>query len=460
MKMTRSLAALLGEDEPTPPAPDQVEERFQIVQRLNGRHAFIAGKGVLREADDGSFTIETVRQFHDWYANDCVWSKLPNGADKSTPVSQIWMQSTERRQYDSIAFDPRSKSPDVYNLWRGFDKHPRGEQTCERLLDHIFENVARGDQAHYDWILGWMAHIIQHPDEKPGTALVLKGGIGVGKTSVGEHLGALMSRHYATVSTPRQLTGQFNSHMAHALLVQLEESFWSGDKIAENALKHLITGPSYNLEKKGHDVIQLRSFHRYFITSNEKWTVPARHDERRYAIFHVGTARQKDGDYFEAMKREMLDGGYRDLLRRLRRFDLSSVDVRTIPQTKALAAEKITGLKGVAAWWHEVLKEGELATEQQGTRLFTEPKEWRSESICVRSDDLRDEYKTWLSGRRHHGDLPTADAFGRDLHDMCDSITKERRREGGKRPYFYELPKLAKCRAEFEKWLDSKVDWA
>lgn len=459
MNGRRSLAELLGDAPANSNESEEFEQRYEIVRRLNRRHAFIAGKGVIREDGAGGFAIETVRQFHDWYANDGIWTKTASGADKFTSAAQVWMQSPERRQFDAIVFDPSDESRGCYNLWRGFTKHERGAETCDRFLDHLFENVARGNEAHYDWILGWMAHIIQHPGEKPGTALVLKGAPGVGKSSVGEHLGALVSRHYVKVSTPRGLLGQFNAHLASALLVHIEEGFWAGDKAAEGDLKEKITGPTINLEKKGQDVISLASYHRYLVTSNERWTVPARHDERRYAVFHVGAGRAKDGDYFAAMSREMKAGGYRDLLRRLDRFDLSRVDVRTIPQTEALSVEKITGLKGVAAWWHEVLAEGALPADAW-ERFNATPCDWREGPVKVRTDDVRNAFEIWMRGRRHHGDLPTADSFGRELKEMCPSIERtNQRRVGSERVRFYKIQSLRQCRLEFERWLDSGVQW-
>lgn len=459
MSVRRSLAELLGDAPANSNDSDEIEQRHEIVRRLNKRHAFIPGKGIIREDGAGGFMLLAPRQFHDWSANKGEWTKTATGADKFTPHSQIWMQSEHRREFDSIVFDPTGESRGCYNLWRGFTKHERGAETCDRFLDHLYENVARGNDAHYDWILGWMAHMIQQPGEKPGTALVLKGAPGVGKSSVGEHTGALVARHYAKVSTPRGLVGQFNAHLASALLVHLEESFWSGDKIAENDLKEKITGPTFNLEKKGHDVIQLASFHRYLITSNERWSVPARHDERRYAVFHVGDGRAKDGDYFGAMAREMKAGGYRDLLRRLERYDLSRVDVRTIPQTKALAAEKITGLRGFGAWWHEVLSEG-VAPGAEAEQFDGPAPDWSERALTVRTEDLRESLEVWMRGRRHHGDLPTLEMFGRDLRELCPGAKRVQRRVKGKHVRFYALPALATSRAEFEQWLDSKVDWS
>ena len=456
--MSRSIEDLLGPDPDDIDTLD-VEERAEIVERLNRTHAFVAGKGVIREDGQGGFQIESVHQFYDWYSNDGVWSKSKTGADIFTSAAKIWMQSLSRRQYQRIILDPRGKTSGAYNLWKGFSFEPSGKGDCGLFLDHLLDNVCDGDRALYRWLVGWMAHLVQRPWEKPGTAVVFKGKPGVGKTIIGKTLGALIARHYVTVSTPRGLMGQFNAHLGAALLVQVEEGFWAGDKAAESDLRHKITGETFNLEKKGQDVIELPSFHRYLITSNERWTVPAQHDERRYAIFSVSDAHIKDVVYFGALEDQLKAGGYRALMRHLLDFDLSRVSVRNIPHTEALAAEKITGLRGIRAWWHEVLAEGQLPCEQV-TRFNIEPKDWSEHGVSVRADDLRRANEVWLRGRRHHGDVLTVEMFGRELRDMCPSAKRIQRRDGGQKPYFYDLPPLTECRRELEIWLGSEVDWS
>jgi len=452
----RSLEDILGIEPDL--APHEIEEQAAIVARINETHAFVYGKGVIRENADGTISIESVREFADWFANDGVWSRTSRGGDVFTSAAKIWMQSPDRRQYTGIVMDPRGRSPGAYNLWKGFSYKPSRNGSCERYLDHIHDHVCRGNGPRFDWVIGWMAHAIQRPWEKPGTAIVMKGTQGAGKSIVAQEFGALMHRHYTTVYTPRGLTGQFNAHMATALLVQIEEAFWAGDKSAEGALKHLITGPKIQLEKKGVDAIELPSFHRYMMTSNERWTVPARHDERRYCVLDVSDARARDSDYFGAIAREMEDGGRRALMGYLLDFDLSRVDVRTIPQTEALAIEKLAGLRGIQAWWHEVLAAGVIPCE--GRERFDQPRpDWREQGVSVRADELRSALDVWLRGRRHHGDILTAELFGRELRDMCPGMKRTQRREGAARIWFYDLPTLHGCRVEFTQWLGSKVEW-
>ena len=55
------------------------------------------------------------------------------------------------------------------------------------------------------------------------------------------YVGALFPAHHVTVAQPSELTGNFNAHLQNALLIQVEEGFWAGDKSAEGTPKNLVT---------------------------------------------------------------------------------------------------------------------------------------------------------------------------------------------------------------------------
>ena len=85
---------------------------------------------------------------------------------------------------------------------------------------------------------GQILFLVQRPGERPGTAVVLRGGQGVGKTIVGQIVGHLLDpAHYVLVTQQRHLTGTFNKHLMSRLLVQVEEAFWAGDRQTRGTLK-------------------------------------------------------------------------------------------------------------------------------------------------------------------------------------------------------------------------------
>ena len=148
--------------------------------------------------------------------------------------------------FRSVAFVPGRKArPGWYNLWRGFAVEPlrAGERApaewkaaVDMWLEHAYENICQGNRQLFQWLIGWVAHIIQKPWEKPQTALVLRGGKGTGKNAWIERVIKLLGVHGLVAADRRYLVGNFNAHLERLLAFVLDEAFWSGDKAIEGIL--------------------------------------------------------------------------------------------------------------------------------------------------------------------------------------------------------------------------------
>jgi hypothetical protein len=187
--------------------------------------------------------------------------------------------------------------------------------------------------------------------------------MGSGKSKLGEVFGSLISSHYFQIDTGRYVTGQFNSHMAHCLLLQADEAVWAGDKSAEGRLKGLITSEHQMVESKGVDPVRMPNYVRCIMTSNEGWVVPAGKDERRFCVLDVHPRCAQNHQYFGEMEEELKNGGRARLLFDLQRFDLSILNLRRIPKTKALLDQKIRSLDSVETYWFGRLWEGTTLSE-------------------------------------------------------------------------------------------------
>jgi hypothetical protein len=208
------------------------------VARLNEQYALVIvgdKTAVLKTTDDG-IKFLTLSAFDQWHANQYV-----RCGEKKVPLAKHWLRHPQRRQYEGIIFAPGRDIPNHYNLWRGFAVKPKSGD-CSRFLAHLKDNVCCGSVVVYKWVLGWFADIVQHPERKMGTSIVLRGKMGTGKTKVGEVFGSLIAPHYVPVSDPRYVTGRFNSHLVSCLLLHCDEAFWAGDHATEGKLKDLITG--------------------------------------------------------------------------------------------------------------------------------------------------------------------------------------------------------------------------
>ena len=131
------------------------------------------------------------------------------------------------------------------------------------------------------------------------------------------------------------------------------------------------------LEYKGIDAIEIKNFIRLFVTSNNNWIVPAGFRDRRWAIFDMGEDHMQDHAYFAAIDQEMDNGGREALLHYLLNFDLSQVDLRTVPKTAALLDQQLESMTPEQAWWFEALMRGALPSRPQG---INEPR------VCLKDD--------------------------------------------------------------------------
>ncbi|PJK29941.1 DUF5906 domain-containing protein [Minwuia thermotolerans] len=378
------------------------------------------------------------------------------------PSSAIWLSSPRRRQYRGIEFAPAAPGQDngragFYNLWRGFavEPDPAGAAKCSKFLAHIWENVAQDDIRLYDWILGFLAQMVQAPEVRPGVALVLRGKQGVGKSTIGDIMGALFPGNYVLADQGRYVTGQFNAHLADCLLLQADEAFWAGDHDAEGRLKGMVTGRYQMIERKGVDPIKVANFVRLIITSNKSWVVPAGAEERRFCVVDVGEDRIQDREYFGALYREMLEeGGLSGLLHHLMEIDVEAADLNAIPETGALLEQKVRGMSPEESWWFHRLSEGAPTPGVKGWEEVV-PKAWLHADYIAYADRL---------GFRHK---LAENSFGSAMVRMLPWTKSVFRtppmREGdphpGDRVQCRLLPPLAACRAYFSAQLQAAIDW-
>ena len=398
----------------------------------------------------------TVQAFHDLLASKTIQT----GNGNKRQLSELWFSSPKRPTYVGAALYPNGNCPEeVYNLWRGFACEPldKDETPTPGMIEgvrlfkeHALENVCLGDAKLFNWLMGYFAHLIQRPGEKPLTALVFKGEKGVGKNALLDRVGNLFKPHYKVVSNKKHLINNFNSYMASLTLIVLDEAFWSGDKQAEGILKDLITGNEHLIEHKGKEVFSVDNLLRVCIIGNEEWLVPATEDERRFAVFNVGNARQQQKPYFIKMKKLIdKEGGNRLLLRELLDFDLSTMDVDDAPDTIGLLEQKIASLNPIHSWWLSCLKDGVIFGCD-----FAES--W-PESIG--KSQLRDAYLEYARQRGIRSWLPDASVFGRTFQKGIPSVHTRRIRQGTSRSWSYILPNLEESREQFDKFIRHKLEW-
>lgn len=438
------------------PAVQAQQPNVGPIEKINQSYAYVIASGgqhILWETtdSDGHAKLEhlTLETFHGKFAAE----RVQTGDGSSIPLSKMWFSSPQRRSYDGLVFAPEQPTgPRFFNLWKGFayEPAPTGQHPMvSRFLEHAFENVCRGNQKYFDWLITYFAHLIQKPWEKPLVALVFRGQKGVGKNALIERIGALLGGHFLLSATRRYLIGNFNSHLERLLLFVLDEAFWSGDKQSEGVLKDLITGREHLIERKGYEPYTVANKTRICIIGNEDWIVPTSHDERRFACFDVGDQRRQDTQYFQAMREGMEAGGYSNLLTYLKTHPLK-MNVNIAPQTEALTEQKYQSLDPALQWWFDSLQEGRLIGSGETT--------WSDQVTC---ESVRFAFRSYTRQRNIQSRLPDDRSFGRQITKASPSMKHRRssREIDGERPYVYAFESLETHRREWENYIGQAVKW-
>lgn len=427
------------------------EDYYQVepeIAALNQKHAVVLLGGkccILNETIDPTFnrpgiSFSSPASFKDFYANQ----KISDG-DRQIKLGHHWLTHPDRRQYDGVVFSPGLDVPNYYNLWRGFAVEPQ-EGCCEHYLAHIREVIASGIEEIFEYVLNWLADLVQNPSRRPGVAIVLRGDQGTGKGAFVTQLLKILGPHALHVSLSKRLVGGFNNHLKDALLVFSDEAFWAGDKGAEGTLKALITEDTFSIEPKGVDCFTVKNHLRLILATNNDWACPAGLEERRFFTLDVSNVHMQETEYFKTMFDEMDNGGREALLHFLLHRDISGVDLRKFPKTAALFEQKLFSMNPMQKFWYEILMNGALDAESGY---------WGDGEI--ETSKLHDSYilHTGKQGARHKA---TSTELGLGLKKLV-TFQKARRNYGNGRQAIYKFPDLEKCRGLFEVKVKQRIQW-
>jgi hypothetical protein len=114
--------------------------------------------------------------------------------------------------------------------------------------------------------------------------LALLGGKGAGKGAWGYIQMLIFGQHGLQIFSSDHLCGRHNAHLQNKLFLFLDKALWAGDKDAERVLKGITTEKWMMIEPKGINAFQWVNRLGLLMSGNDKWIVPASHDERRYAV--------------------------------------------------------------------------------------------------------------------------------------------------------------------------------
>ena len=419
------------------------------IDELNRKHAIlpIGGRILVMNRDYDPvmerqlMTFSAKSDFETRYCNRKMYSR-----GEEVGLGTFWLNHPRRLEFDGMVFSPGEDQPGYLNLWSGWGVDPvPGE--CQTYLSFVFDVIASGDADLFNYIVYWMAHLVQRPQELPETALVFRGREGIGKDTFIRPLRDIVgSEHFLMLSSLNQITGRFSGHLSNALLVFCNESVWGGDKSAQGVLKSMITDEVQPIEHKGRDLFMVKSYRRMIFATNENWAVPRGADDRRYLITDVSEKKKGDYEYLKSIRDEMKNGGTAALMHYLGAVNIDDWHPRQIPaQLQACGWElKIRSGGSIVQWWFDLLQQGwikKLESQYGDDDMLV----WPSELITT---DLQSSYLSWcLAYKVTHPEHSVV--IGHQIKDWGISTYRPSKDNPGRKKFFYKFPPLDQAQAIF-----------
>ena len=441
-----------------------VQNAFSLL-RLEGQHLLLINKEIDNLiSGDGSCSLTYLKKDDAQITFRRHVETQTLGLDdiEVNKLYKQFMKSPHTKLYTQVAFHPKPQPSEVLNLYRPPSAKP-SEGDSEILKDFIFEVICNSDNTNYGYLMRYLAHMIQRPEEKPQVAIILLGGQGTGKGSLYNLLKAIWGHTARQVHSIKEVLGNFNaSALERSLLVFLDEAFFHGHKEPMDKFKGLITEPEITIEQKYKPAQVMKSFHRFFAASNHAHFGNIEKDDRRMFLLRVSDAWKGDHEKFTELHDSFGDGSTVSAFV----YYLSNLDIddwnpwSDRPRTSELIEQKLKSLEGVDEFLFECLQNAEVPSSRNRYDSST-PKTWNGE-LRVGTKNFKEAFVDYNKNAQKYKPVSLS-----QLHSDCikriPSAYKKQFREHSSSPKIRGIifPSIHQSREEFEESIGGKgqIDW-
>ncbi|MDJ0390861.1 DUF5906 domain-containing protein [Roseomonas sp. E05] len=255
------------------------------------------------------------------------------------------------------------------NLWRQPGLTAR-EGRVGPFLRHV-AHILDDDETAIHFVLNFLAHLVQQPDQKMRFALLIIGSQGTGKSMLADMARELVGKDNTKSLNPSGLVADHNEWVQTAQLVVVHELVGDNSRTAAARLKELITEDMTLVNPKGVSAYQQRNRANFILLSNEDDAAKLDPDDRRYFVWKSQAAKPHSRNYFDRLSAWFKGGGRERVLHYLLTRDLSGFSPFRAPPRTASRADLVAASRHPA---HDYLQERLEAGEAPfACDLFTLP---------------------------------------------------------------------------------------
>jgi len=263
------------------------------------QHFLVEQPLIFVKEDKSNYCLYNKHDFITLVADFKYWEYCEKkGEMLEKPFYDKWIKDTTRRKYSKIDFLPKiDNNENIYNSFKGFENIPGNEFepiNIDLFLDHV--NLLSNNESNVNnFLLDYLAHLIQKPYEIPETAILMKSRQGAGKDTLIDFIEKIIGVKY-TKRTEKldELFGQFNDSLKNKLIVQIDEIGGKDGFVNKESIKRLITTKRLNINEKGVKMYENNNYARVFIFTNNINPIAIPSDDRRFVVLKCGNVQTRD----------------------------------------------------------------------------------------------------------------------------------------------------------------------
>ena len=280
-------------------------------------------------------------QTRQYYENIKLGKMIVNDKEKELNVWSILNHGKNKNNflYSGIRF--YSKDKRVFSWFHGYKYQcleTIDQDKIKDYLEFIRVIIANGNEECYEYILNWISLIIQKPNAKTETAIVIKGKQGTGKTCFTNRICKLLKGYSKkNVTNIDDIVGKFNASIENNKLIVCNEltSAEANKYLNSDALKSVITEKQIEINQKNEKVRTCENVCNLIIVSNNDAPIKIENGDRRYVVLETSAIHKDDFDYFSSLHKNFDDDFYNNLFTFFMKRDISNYNPRRIPMTEA-----------------------------------------------------------------------------------------------------------------------------
>lgn len=239
--------------------------------------------------------------YHEKEMKNVGTAKKPNYVEIINKCNFVfdWLKDETRRTLTKMDFVPSNPKTTlapkcIYNMFQGYSaKLPEENKEYEfdvdaevkRFINHLSLLVGHEEEG-LNYLINYIADLIQNPYNLPSVALVFKSKQGLGKDLMINYIEKIVGESlvYRTENM-EEIYGTFNPAVKGKLVVQLNELEGKDGFQKKEKLKGSITAEHLNINEKNVKQFDIHNSIRFFIFSNNLTPIEIPVDDRRFVVY-------------------------------------------------------------------------------------------------------------------------------------------------------------------------------